>query len=293
MQLTDEMVELAIKNNRKCLLYDDNYVLLYKAFPVQDKEVEDYIKSVKELKEEGVNTPLILDYHVVKNSEFGYSKVVILEERAKGTNLNSKDIYISLKQDNTDFNKISNEYLEALDFYINELENRASAKDDFYDKFLSDYMIINNKGLQVDPKPLNFYFERITGFIFIDINGKGNNDLQYLPRYFLGAILGYGLPYLTIHNTCCMYIDNNRLNRLKKAYESIIAKTIISLEKYGYQKDNIIKDAINWTNQINRLKVVDTLDDLNTKLQEDFKQITLEENNKSMNVQDDDWTIGW
>ena len=70
-----------------------------------------------------------------------------------------------------------------------------------------------------------------------------------------------------------MYIDNERLNRLKKSLDTIIAKVILTLEKYGYQKEDILKDTLNWTNQLNKLTLVDSLEDLSTRLELDYKKI--------------------
>lgn len=292
--LTKEMIELAINNNKKCIVYDDKYVLLFKAFSVKDEELEDYIKNIKLLQEKGINTPLILDYYQVNKSKYGYSKYVILEERAKGTNLDATSNYISLKQSDINFTEISDNYLKELDFYLNEIENRASASINMYEKFINDYLNIVNNNMQIDPKPLNFYFDKEKGFTFIDINGNGNNDLQYLPRYFLGAVLGYGLPHLSVESDYCMYIDNDRLARLKESYNTIITKVAVTLIKHGYDKDRILKDSLNWTNQINRLTVVDNLDNLSNRLEDDFNRIKKEiENKKEESLNNEDWTIGW
>ncbi len=292
MKLTDEMINMAIENNQKFMIYDNNYVLLYKSFTVKDDKIDNYINNIKLLKEKGVNTPLILDYKLVNKGLYGYSKAVILEERAKGKSLEPFSNYLSIKQDDIDFKLVSNAYLKALDSYLDNLLERANAKEEFYDKFISDYLTIDKHQMQIDPKPLNFFFDKDKGFTFIDINGEGNNDLEYLPRYFLGVVLGYGLPNLQIHNTDVMYIDEDRLNKLKTNVEIIISKVITALEKHGYKKEDILKDTLNWTNQFKRLKLIDNIDNLSDKLQEDFNKIKLEEENKKQ-VSNDDWTIGW
>lgn len=293
-KLTKEMIEIAINNNKKCMVYDDNYVLLFKSFSIKDDEIDEYIQKIKLLQEQGINTPLILDYYQVNKGYYGYSKYVILEERAKGTNLNSNSNYLSVKQNNVNFDEISTNYLKDLDFYLDEIENRANASIDMYEKFINDYLSITNNNMQIDPKPLNFYFDKEEGFTFIDINGTGNNDLEYLPRYFLGAVLGYGLPQLLVESDYCMYIDSDRLNRLKEAYNTIITKVAVILIKHGYNKEEILKDSLNWTNQINRLTLIDNLDNLSNRLEDDFNRIKKEtENKKEESLNDGDWTIGW
>ncbi len=288
MKLTDEMIQETIRNNQKFNIYDDKCVLLYKKFPVKNTEIDKYIKTLESLKEKGVNTPLILDYHIVETSEFGYCKAVILEEKADGTTLDLNPIYINLKNESIDFKKVSDSYLSALDSYINEIENRANVSQNMYDKFLTDFFLINNSNLQIDPKPLNFYFSSSSGFTFIDINGVGENGLNYLPMYFLGAVLGYGVPNLKIHSTNCMYIDNDRLKRLTNGYQTIISKVLVALEKYGYSRKYILKDTPNWLNQLNRLNLVESLDDLDIKLENDFIRIKKEEEAKKVEA-DDDW----
>ena len=291
MKLNKEMIDLAISSNQKCTIYGD-YVLLYKHFSVKDEELDEYIRKINGLKTKGISTVAILDYYKTNTSSYGYSKVVILEEKAPGRNLDYKNISIYLKTA-PDFEKSTIEYINNLDDYINELEIRSNAPQSVFDKFVTDYMSIINSDLMIDPKPLNFYFDKDAGFTFIDINGSGKDDLKYLPRYFLGAALGYGVPNLYIQHNNCSYIDGERFNRLKDSIVKIIEKVAASLIKYGYSKEEVTKASFNWTNQLTYLKHIDSIADLSNKLAEEYARIKDEEKLKKQNVEESEWTVGW
>ena len=289
-KLTQEIVDSVVKNNQKCTIYDD-VVILYKTFDVTDDKIDDYISKISELKEQGINTPAILDYVKIKTSQYGYSKSVILEEKARGRNLEAKNFFLNYNEE-IDFEKVALDYIKSFDDYLNEVELRANAPQEYYDKFASDYIRIFDNGLVIDPKPLNFYFSKEKGFTFIDINGGGKDDLEFFPRYILGASLGYGVPSLSIGTNTCNYIDNERLSRLKESYAQIINNVATSLSKFGYTKDSVFNSAINWTNQINKIVPIEDIADLSNVLSEQYASLKSEEEKRKV-VNDEDWTIGW
>ena len=290
-KITQEMIDLVIANNKKCLNYNKGHVLLYKPFSCPSEEIDNYIFKINTLIQRGISTVKILDYVKVANLNSKYPKCIILEEKAPGNNIDYKSENISLKSVNIDFEEISAEYIQGLDDYINEISLRANSSQDIYDKLVSDYLTITKSGLSIDPKPLNFYFDKDKGFTFIDINDKGNDDVKtYLPRYILGAVLSYGFPYLSIDYKCTMYIDEERMNIIKDILNTIITKVSISLMPYGYTKEQVINAASNWINQLKYFSKIDDINDLGNILSIDFAHIKEE---KEKNIEDGDWSIGW
>lgn len=289
-KLTQDIIDHIIESNQKCTIIDDK-AILYKSFDVKDEEIDSYISKINSLNEMGINTPAILDYQIVSTSKYGYSKAVILEEKALGRNLEAKNFFLNYNEE-IDFEKVALDYIKSFDDYLNEVELRANAPQEYYDKFASDYIRIFDNGLVIDPKPLNFYFSKEKGFTFIDINGGGKDDLEFFPRYILGASLGYGVPSLTIGTNTCNYIDNERLSRLKESYAHIINKVAASLSKFGYPKDSVLNSAINWTNQINKIMPIEDILDLSNVLSEQYASLKREEEKRKV-ITDEDWTIGW
>ena len=49
MKLTDDMINLAKKDGKKCTIYNDDYVLLYKSMTVTDDKLDVYINKLNEL----------------------------------------------------------------------------------------------------------------------------------------------------------------------------------------------------------------------------------------------------
>jgi len=289
MNITKEAVEVSLSSDKKCTVYKDKYVLLHKSFDVKDDQIDNYIKRIKDINEKEINTPLILDYYVVSKKENGYSDYIILEERAPGRNLDAESIFINLKE-KYDFSEVSSIYLNALDDYINEIIKRAYAPDEMYEKFVSDYYAIINCGLMVDPKPLNFYFDSDKGFTFIDINSGGKDDISYLPRYFLGAVLGYGVPNIYIENINSKFIDKGRLSKINNAFNVIISKVSKALLKYDFTEQDILKAAENWQRQIDNYIVIDNIESLSDRLEANYNK-AIEKSNKEQD--DDEWSIKW
>ena len=88
IMLNEDMIKLATSNGKKCTIYNDDYVLLYKTMPVTDDKLEEYVNKINELSKSGVNIANIIDYKLVgPSSKFNvgsYTKGVFLERRAHG-----------------------------------------------------------------------------------------------------------------------------------------------------------------------------------------------------------------
>ena len=295
MKLNEEMKNKAISSRKIFTPYDDNHILLLKPFTCKNNEIDDYISRINDLKQKGIKTAGILDYERIYRIDTDYPTCVILEEKAPGRNINPYSMNVSLEKADINFEQISAEYIYALKDYINEINLRASAPQEVYDKFVEDFLYITSEGFQIDPKPLNFFFDPKEGFTFIDINANGPTDLSYLPKYILGGILGYGLPSLRINWERRCYITPSMYNIIETAMKQIIEKVSNSLVKKGYSKEKIESDSLEWLNQLKHFIMIGDIGDISVKLSEDFASIKTKEEEKSKvsSNNDSDWTIGW
>lgn len=248
MKLNDEMVNLALSNEGICTNYNDDFVLLKKAMPVTDEQLDWYLSSLKDLKDSGVNIATVVDYRLLPSTTKtfenvgSYTQGVFLEERAKGKSLNSDSIYLKPSKD-YDFNEVVCGYLKKVDSYLEELELRAQAPQEMYDKLIMDCHSIQNVGLTIDPKPLNFFFNEQLGYTIIDVipnHSSKEDDKKYFPQYLLAVVFGYGRPRISIGYDDFSILSPDLMERLKKAGEVLEAKLVVALRKYGYSEENIV-----------------------------------------------------
>lgn len=199
MKLTDELFARGVNQEDIFSVIDDDYVLLKKSMPCKDHELAEYISSIERAHNDGINTPRITDYRFIEgktstfgpeNDRYSYTTGVFIEERAKGKCIGSKGYVNYRNKDDYYF------YLNEIKEYIEELTNRACAPQEVYDKFVDDYIKLSEYGLNPDPKPLNFFFSKDTGFTIIDVIDVRDESLVYVPRYIFMGVVGYGIPRL-------------------------------------------------------------------------------------------------
>ena len=65
MKLNDELFEIGKNSIGTCKIIDNNYVLVTKKMPVSDELLEDYVNSIREAKEDGINICKIEDYKLL------------------------------------------------------------------------------------------------------------------------------------------------------------------------------------------------------------------------------------
>lgn len=250
MELTNELFERGKNQKEICSIVDDNYVLLSKSMPCTDADLESYISRLTQLKNSGVNIATIVDYKLIENTthsfdtkdgKISYTKGVFLEERAKGINLSSKTFTIKTKED-------MNDYLEAVESYLNEIEKRARADQSVYDKLLEDYLKINSVNLTPDPKPLNFFFDENIGYTFIDVIDNQMKSNLYLVRYLCMAAFGFGLPTIHSFDENFEYrriLTESMLERYNEYRGAILYKILAAAAKYNIEQEFVKPDLEN------------------------------------------------
>lgn len=269
MKLTDDMINLAKKDGKKCTIYNDDYVLLYKSMPVTDDKLDVYINKLNELYNNGINISNILDYKLVgPSSKFNigeYTKGVFLERRAKGSCIG--DIK------NINFNNIENieesinSYLNNINKYLDELEKRSNAHNFVFDKLIDDYLKICKIGLSPDPKPLNFFYDENEGYTIIDViyTEQDYNILKDLSRIMYIIIFGYNFPRLSYRYNNLNIIPIECLDRFNNIVNRLDDKMINSLLNIGISKNNIMEAIISNREKYSNLIGVDNYKEMMVK----------------------------
>ena len=248
MKLTDELYELGFKMYPKesSLSVDELYVLSIKRMVASDDYLNVFFENIKKAKITGINIASIIDYRLIPNSSYRdenskkkYSAVMLLMDRVKGNKfeLDCLDFdYVLSSNLSYEIDK----YLKLINEYIQELEKRANANQDVYDKLVRDCLELTNFELEIDPTPSNYYFDENVGFTITNVVPKMNNiDLKTsksFVNYIYFIVYGYGAPVIYIDKIFYKKIPQDYLYRLLKCYEEIDEKLTKALKKYGFYK---------------------------------------------------------
>ncbi len=277
MVLSDELFEKGKSSKEVCTIIDDDYVLVTKSAPVVDKDIDEYVDNIKRAKKSGINIAAILDYRFIPgttiyfdSNNISFSRGVFLEERAKGVSLSSYYLYYdSLKDDN--INELAIQYLNSLEEYVREIEKRSNGSQQVYDKFVIDCIKVKKYGIEIDPKPLNFFYDEDNGFTIIDVISKRDNSSMvspYFPKFIFGIVYGYGRPVVMVDCNFFQGIPKEYSDRLRKAYQVIDAKIVAALRK-AKVKENDIRVAIEGeANKYTTLDDIVEICDIETRLSE-------------------------
>lgn len=252
MKLNDELYDIG-KNSKNIFTdVNDEYCLVSKSMPVTDQELEKYVSAITRAKADGINIASIVDYRMIPgttstyNTNHGiitYTRGVFLEDKAKGVSLSCKHMAVSPNNE-YDYNKLVLDYLRLVLDYIEELERRAVAPQDMYDKLVSDCLDLEDYGLTIDPKPLNFFFHPKYGFTLIDVLGLREDterlsENSYFPTYIYGIVLGIGPSTLTIKDTRYMGLPKEYQERMYNALNALEIKIKTALFNNGIKMDVI------------------------------------------------------
>ena len=250
MILNDNLFNVGVNSNQICTILDDDYVLVTKSTPISDDRLDEYVDNIRKAKDSGINIASILDYRLIPGTTncYGdtcYSKGVFLEERAKGVSHDKNIFWLSPNSD-YDIEVVIEHYFEKVKQYVEELENRASASVDCYRKFVEDCIKLHEFGLQIDPKPLNFFFDKNVGYTIIDVvDYKG--ELNTLPDGFAEClfeiVFGFGRSNLYVDLNNVSYLSKEYYDRLYNAGKILEAMLVKVLREYAVSED-IIKAAV-------------------------------------------------
>ena len=275
MKLTEELFQRGKKQKEICSIIDDNYVLLHKTIPCSYRELNGYLENMNNAKANGINISCVTDYKLIPESThtFGnisYSSGVFIEEKAKG--ITPQDSTCTFLRPNIEYNydEVANEYYKKLNEYVELLEYQANADQEIFDKLVHDVLEIKKYNLSIDPKPLNFFYEKDIGYTLIDPIPYGSHmekEMPYYPTYILSAIFGYGCPYIS-GNDSKRLITMDLLIRLNNASNILINKATIALKKYNFSDEDINQAINRTTHQISAYIETIDINDLSYCIQE-------------------------
>ena len=252
MKLSDELYEIGKNSKKICTYIDENYVILTKTMPINDAHLDEYINSIRKSKDNGINISSILDYRLIEgttssyNNAVSYTKGVFLEERAKGKCISQFNItYLNLNE-NYDFNKIINDYLNQNETYLSELEERSNANQEIYDKLVNDCLKLNDFKLTIDPKPLNFFFDKDKGYNIIDVIPSDDNEItnEFFPKYIFNIVYGYARPSIIVNSSSIYSLPSEMHNRYKECMDKLNAKIVKALRNNNINEEFIKKSLL-------------------------------------------------
>ena len=247
--MEQKLFELGKKSKKIFTKINDDYCLVTKMMPVEDEQLDIYLKGINDAREAGINIAEVIDYQLIPDTTlaFGegrlhFTRGVFVERLAKGTSNEPVSMYIRTKEDNDISNQV-NTYLASLDRYVNVLTERANMSQKLFDKFVRDCLDLENYGITIDPKPSNFFIDPEEGVTIIDPIPFAkderliNND--HFPSYALLAFFGWGRPTIRINGNDYSVLTPEQKARLITAYAQIDAKVSLALRKVGFEPDVI------------------------------------------------------
>lgn len=252
LELTKDMIDFSLKSGKKCVYYNEDYVLLYKKMPVKDEQLLEYFRRMERAFELGINTPIVDDYYLIPNSDnLGVSKGVFLEKRAKGNVLNVRGLFLYLNK-SYDFREIATNYLESIQKYLVELEKRSKASQEMYDKLVADFIMFENVDLVPDANSLNFLFDEENGFSIIDPCLIEDAPVTYKNyfKFIMNGVYGVGRPVIHLkggefyHFYDLPFKEREQIMKISLIINSKIVK---AFKNYGfndeYCKNELLKNS--------------------------------------------------
>jgi len=213
--LAEQTSENAKGGNKKCFIHGDN-ALLYGT--IDEKNMQALIQLTQDLKSRGVSVARTLDYKITEGTK-GYS----LQEKAGGTPLHNRVRWNAPKE----------EIPMEKQIYTDRLKELSGESQEFYDKFVQDWLAIQDAGIRIDPSKMdNFYYEQGKGITFIDLDaGVGKVDEKAVDLktvcHEMSTILAGSGKYWRFGN------DEEIAKAANKSLSPIFKKFAKSMEKAG------------------------------------------------------------
>lgn len=241
---------------------------------VRDEKLTDYLERIKLAQESGINIPKVIDYKLLTSSVGNASKGIFIEERAKGNVLNIRGIILKSTEE-YDFKNIISLYLEKVTNYLEELEKRANAPQEYYHKFLADFIRLHEFGLKPDPNSLNYLFDSSNGYTIIDPYPNESKTLnsKELFRFIMNDIYGVGRPSILIKKEKLepfYYLTESLKERLDSASNLLNQKIAIAFKQAGYSEEYILNSLEQNKKRFITEEESFEIKELEEKLQEQF-----------------------
>lgn len=292
--------------NSVCYVFND-VVLLYGSIDISN--IDRKIRAINDMKEKGINVVQILDYKVDDSkpintySNIQYQKGWTLQERAKGAELHSAHSSVEIMSEEQILNGYL-EYKELITDYYKRIKRLSEATQEQVNKFVSDYAILEQSSLMIDPsKAGNFFYDTEKGFSFIDMNEK--NPSSQKMAFLMEHILLVTIPSAStmyIHDKCNTYKNGQSLTivpeeicrQLKCSVSQLLEKLVIAFKKFGFSTEQLNLALDKRLPEIsNVLDNAGYSDDQAVEYIMNTLEQVKEANSVSAQKSDDDWSLAW
>lgn len=212
---------------------------------------DELIKTLMELKEQGVGVVPILGYCVEPNSENGNG--YIIQSRAKGEELYDDSIMKELYVGKPHLAYLSSD-TDAKEYVISRTNAISKVPQKHFDKFIRDIIVLLDNDILIDfNTKSNFFYDDTAGFQFIDLDS--HTDYKYgltedkmggreIAAYYGFTPCHYAvgtevLPNLALDEKAFSMIDDEKLHQLALDNKTITEKCRIALLNNGISEEQL------------------------------------------------------
>lgn len=212
---------------------------------------DELIKTLMELKEQGVGVVPILGYCVEPNSENGNG--YIIQSRAKGEELYDDSIMKELYVGKPHLAYLSSD-TDAKEYVIPRTNAISKVPQKHFDKFIRDIIVLLDNDILIDfNTKSNFFYDDTAGFQFIDLDS--HTDYKYgltedkmggreIAAYYGFTPCHYAvgtevLPNLALDEKAFSILDDEKLHQLALDNKTITEKCRIALLNNGISEEQL------------------------------------------------------
>ena len=212
---------------------------------------DELIKTLMELKEQGVGVVPILGYCVEPNSENGNG--YIIQSRAKGEEIYDDSIMKELYVGKPHLAYLSSD-TDAKEYVISRTNAISKVPQKHFDKFIRDIIVLLDNDILIDfNTKSNFFYDDTAGFQFIDLDS--HTDYKYgltedkmggreIAAYYGFTPCHYAvgtevLPNLALDEKAFSMIDDEKLHQLALDNKTITEKCRTALLNNGISEEQL------------------------------------------------------
>lgn len=212
---------------------------------------DELIKTLMELKEQGVGVVPILGYCVEPNSENGNG--YIIQSRAKGEELYDDSIMKELYVGKPHLAYLSSD-TDAKEYVISRTNAISKVPQKHFDKFIRDIIVLLDNDILIDfNTKSNFFYDDTAGFQFIDLDS--HTDYKYgltedkmggreIAAYYGFTPCHYAvgtevLPNLALDEKAFSILDDEKLHQLALDNKTITEKCRTALLNNGISEEQL------------------------------------------------------
>ena len=212
---------------------------------------DELIKTLMDLKEQGIGVVPILGYCVEPDSENGNG--YIIQSRAKGAELYDDSVMKEFYIGKPHFAYLSSD-IDAEEYAVSRTNLISKVPQNHFDKFIRDIIILLNNDILIDFNgKSNFFYDNTEGFQFIDLDshtdykyGLAENRMDgkeiaayygFTPcHYAVGTMV---LPDLALDEKAISVIGDEKLHQLAVDNKIIYEKCKTALLNNGLPEEQL------------------------------------------------------